>query len=314
MDRFAAIDAFVRVAEVQSFAEAARQLRVSRSVVTARIQQLESFVGAPLFLRNTRNVRLSELGQHFLPDCVDLVRRSNEVVDQLREITTSPVGRLRVHALPGFVLGHLAKLLKEFQARYPQILLDIVVNDAALDPVREGFDCALQIFPPRSEELIARRLFPVRRIFCASPAYLAQHGVPDAPRDLLRHRVCWYSGYPTRDRVMFYGAEGSVSVDLKPTLLSNSVHMLREAALEDVGIVCLPTLVAAEPVLAGQLLVVLPDQQLSSYWLSVFYPTNVRRAIKLQLFLEMLTQSFSGIPAWDKGLIDRGLLQESLIV
>jgi len=313
MDRFAAIDAFVRVAEVQSFAEAARQLRVSRSVVTARIQQLEAFVGAPLFLRNTRNVRLSELGQHFLPDCVDLVRRSNEVVDQLREITTSPVGRLRVHALPGFVLGHLAKMLKEFQARYPQILLDIVVNDAALDPVKEGFDCALQIFPPRSEELIAKRLFPVRRIFCASPAYLAEHGTPKAPRDLLRHRVCWYSGYPTRDRVVFHGVEGTVSVDLKPTLLSNSVHLLREAALEDVGIVCLPTLVAADPVLAGQLLVVLPDQQLSSYWLSVFYPANVRRAIKLKLFLEMLTQSFSGTPGWDQGLIERGLLQEALI-
>jgi DNA-binding transcriptional LysR family regulator len=313
MDRFAAIDSFVRVAEVQSFAEAARQLRVSRSVVTARIQQLEAFVGAPLFLRNTRNVRLSELGQHFLPDCVDLVRRSNEVVDQLREITTSPVGRLRIHALPGFVLGHLATMLKEFQARYPQILLDIVVNDAALDPVKEGFDCALQIFPPRSEELIARRLFPVRRIFCASPAYLEQHGVPKVPRDLLRHRVCWYSGYPTRDRVVFHGAAGTESVDLKPTLLSNSVHLLREAALEDVGIVCLPTLVAADPVLAGQLLVVLPDQQLSSYWLSVFYPANVRRAIKLKLFLEMLTQSFSAIPTWDQGLIDRGLLQETLI-
>jgi DNA-binding transcriptional LysR family regulator len=313
MDRFAAIDAFVRVAEAQSFAEAARQLRVARSVVSTRIQQLEEFVGAPLFHRNTRSVRLSELGQSFLPDCVELVRRSTEVVDQLREVTTSPVGRLRIQALPGFVLGHLAKLLQEFQARYPQVLLDIVVNDAALDPIKEGFDCALQIFPPRSEELIARRLFPVRRVFCATPSYLARHGTPKVPRDLLRHKLCWYSGYPTRDRVVFYGREGAVSLDLKPTLLSNSVHLLREAALEDGGIVCLPTLVAADAIVDGRLALVLPDQQLSAFWLSVFYPTQVRRTLKLKLFLELLATHFSGVPPWDAALITAGLLPERVI-
>jgi DNA-binding transcriptional LysR family regulator len=153
MDRFLAIDGFVRVAESQSFAQAARQMRVSRSVVAARIQRLEEFVGAPLFHRNTRSVRLSELGQACPRDCCELVGRTNEVVDQRREATTSPVGRLRAHALPGFVLGHLARLLQELQARYPQIVLDLIVNDAAIDPVKEGFDCALQICPPRSEEL-----------------------------------------------------------------------------------------------------------------------------------------------------------------
>lgn len=313
MDRFAAIDAFVRVAEAQSFAEAARQLRVSRSVITTRIRQLEEFVGAPLFHRTTRSVRLSELGDSFLPDCVDLVRRSNEVVDQLREIATSPVGRLRIHALPGFVLGHLAILFQEFQARYPQILLDIVVNDAALDPVKEGFDCALQIFPPRSEELIARRLFPVRRIFCATPAYLKEHGEPKVPRDLLKHRLCWYSGYPTRDRVVFHGGDGPVSLDLKPTLLSNSVHLLREAALEDGGIVCLPTLVAADAVLDGRLCMVMSERQLSSFWLSVFYPSQLRRTLKLKLLLELLSKQFSGVPPWDQALIDAGLLSNDVI-
>lgn len=316
MDRFVAIDAFVRVAETRSFAEAARQLRVSRSVITARIQQLEEFVGAPLFHRNTRSVRLSELGQAFLRDCVELVSRTNEVVEQMREVTTSPVGRLRVHALPGFVLGHLATLLQDFQARYPQIVLDIVVNDAAIDPVKEGFDCALQIFPPRSEELISRRLFPVRRIFCASPTYLRRAGVPREPADLLRHRLGWYSGYPTRERVAFHrpGAdEEPVSLELKPTLLSNSVHLLREYALEHAGIVCLPTLVASASVLAGDLVLVLPKHQLSSFWLSVFYPQGSRSSLKLKLFLEALGRSFTGTPPWDQALIEGGWVGEGLI-
>lgn len=313
MDRFLAIDAFVRVAESQSFAEAARQMRVSRSVVTARIQQLEEFVGAPLFHRNTRSVRLSELGQTFLRDCTELVGRTNEVVDQMREVTTSPAGRLRVHALPGFVLGHLARVLQEFQARYPQIALEMIVNDAAIDPVKEGFDCALQIFPPRSEELISRKLFPVRRVFCASPEYVKRHGTPRHPRDLMGHRIGWYSGYPTRERLAFHGAAETVALELKPVLLTNSVHLLREYAQEHAGIVCVPTLVASEAVLAGTLRLVLPDYPLSSFWLSVFYPQTVRSALKLKLFLELLSVSFAGVPPWDLALIERGLLAERII-
>ncbi len=313
MDRFSAIDTFVRVAESRSFAEAARQMRVSRSVVTARIQQLETFVGAPLFHRNTRSVRLSELGTTFLRDCAELVGRTNEVVDQMREATTSPTGRLRVHALPGFVLGHLARVLQEFQARYPQIVLDMIVNDAAIDPVKEGFDCALQIFPPRSEELVSKKLFPVRRVFCASPEYVRRYGTPRLPRDLVGHRIGWYSGYPTRERLAFHGPGPVVSLEMKPALLTNSVHLLREYALEHAGIVCVPTLVASEPVLSGALKLVLPEHLLSSFWLSVFYPTTARSSLKLKLFLETLDKSFAGMPPWDRALIDHGLLPPAII-
>jgi DNA-binding transcriptional LysR family regulator len=314
MDRFLAIDAFVRVAETRSFAEAARQMRVSRSVVTARIQQLEEFVGAPLLHRNTRSVRLSELGQAFLRDCTELVVRTNEVVDQMRDVTTSPAGRLRVYALPGFVLGHLAQVLQEFQARYPQIVLELIVNDAAVDPVKEGIDCALQIFPPRSEELISRKLFPVRRVFCATTEYLRRHGTPRHPRDLLGHRIGWYSGYPTRERLAFHGPAEVVGLELKPVLLTNSVHLLRDYALEHAGIVCVPTLVASDAVRSGALQVVLPQWLLSSFWLSVFYPATVRSALKLKLFLELLTASFSGgVPPWDRALVDAGVLQERLV-
>ena len=313
MDRFLSIDAFVRVAESQSFAQAARQMRVSRSVVTARVQQLEAFVGAPLFHRNTRSVRLSELGQAFLRDCSELVGRTNEVVDQMREVTTSPAGRLRVHALPGFVLGHLARVLQQFQARYPQIVLELVVNDAVIDPVKEGFDCALQIFPPRSEELVSRKLFPVRRVFCASPGYLRSQGTPREPKDLLAHRTGWYSGYPTRERLVFHGEGEPVSLELKPVLLSNSVHLLREYALEHAAIVCLPTLVASASILSGELELVLPNHQLSAFWLSVFYPATVRSSLKLKLFLDALYKSFSGVLPWDAALIERGLLNERVI-
>jgi DNA-binding transcriptional LysR family regulator len=314
MDRFLSIEAFVRVAQTQSFAEAARQLRLSKSVVTTRVQQLEELLGGPLFHRTTRAVRLSEMGQAFFRDCNELVSRTNEIVDQMREVRGAPAGLLRIHALTGFVLGHLAHLLREFQERYPELMLDLFVSDAVIDPVKAGFDVALQIFPPVSEELVARRLFPVRRVFCASPDYLKRHGTPKQPRDLYGHKLGLYSGYPTRDRWVFHNGDEQLMLELKPTLMSNSVHLLRDYGCEHAGLVCLPTLVASDAVLKGQLKIVLGDFQLSSFWLSAVYARTQRNVFKLKLFIETLAASFAGgEPPWDKPLIARKLMPSALI-
>lgn len=312
MDRFLSIEAFVAVAEAQSFAEAARQMQVSKSVISTRVQQLEDYVGAPLFHRNTRTVQLSEVGQAFLQDCADLVSKTDELVDQMRELKGSASGRLKIHALPGFVLGHLAAHLRQFQEKHPQIVLDLTVHDAVVDPIKAGVDCALQIFNPTSEELIGRRIFPVRRVFCASPEYLERHGTPGQPRDLYEHRLGLYSSYPTKDRWAFYGKDETVMLDLKPALRSNSVHLLEEYAREHAGIVCIPTLVASAPVLRGSLKIVLAEWQLTSFWLSIVYPRTHRGGAKLKLFLESLLAEFSTEPPWDRELIKRNLIPTTL--
>lgn len=313
MDRLQSIEAFVRVADCRSFAEAARQLHVAKSVVSERVQQLEAFVGAPLLHRTTRSVRLSDVGEAFYRDCVDLIGRANELSDQMRRLRGSPTGRLRIHALPGFVLGHLAGVLRDFQERHPGVSLDLVVNDAVIDPVRDGFDCALQIFPPASDQLVERRLFPVRRVFCATPQYLARHGVPSHPKALRQHRLGLYSRYPSRDRWTFHGGDGAVTIELKPALDTNSVHLLREYALEHAGLVCLPTLVCADDIVAGRMVLVLGDWRLSSFWLSAVYSTTQRGALKLRLFLETLGTAFAGEAPWDSPLIERGWIDASML-
>lgn len=308
MDRLENIETFVRVAETQSFAEAARQLRVAKSVVTSRIKQLEDHVGAPLFHRSTRMVRLSDTGQAYLRDCVGLVARANDLFDQMRAARVGPTGLLRIHALTGFVLGHFAALLKDFQAAYPDIRLELIVSDAVVDPVKAGVDCALQIFPAASTELVSRPLFPVRRVFCATPQYLRRAGLPQDPRDLHKHALGLYSGYPTRDSWTFHHGAEQVTLYMNAALLSNSVHLLREYALEHAGIVCLPTLVAGEPVLKGDLQIVLPEHQLSSFSLNAVYASTSRNALKLRLFIEHIALAFSHVAPWDAQLIQRGLL------
>jgi DNA-binding transcriptional LysR family regulator len=278
VDRLQSIETFVRVAQTQSFAEAARQLRVANSVVTTRVKQLEEFLGAPLFHRSTRVVRLSDMGQAFLRDCTELVGRANDIVDQMRDARGTPSGTLRVHALTGMVLGRFASLLHEFHTTYPDIRLELIVSDAVVDPVKAGVDCALQIFPAASQELVSRPLFPVRRLLCATPAYLEQ-----------------------------------TTIYLAAALLTNSVHLLREYALEHAGIVCLPTLVAGDAIARGELRVVLAEHQLSSFSLSAVYAGTSRNALKLRLFIEHIATRFTRVPPWDATLIERGMIPAELI-
>jgi DNA-binding transcriptional LysR family regulator len=313
MDRLENIETFVRVAQTQSFAEAARQMRVAKSVVTSRVKQLEDHVGAPLFHRSTRVVRLSDVGQAFLRDCTELVGRANDILDQMRDARAGPTGTLRIHALTGFVLGHFATLLRAFQVSFPDIHLELIVSDAVVDPVKAGVDCALQIFPAASTELVSRPLFPVRRVFCATPEYLRAHGIPEDPRDLHKHTLGLYSGYPTRDRWTFHHAGEQVTLYMSAALLTNSVHLLREYAMEHAGIVCLPTLVAGDAILRGDLQVVLAEHQLSSFSLNAVYAGTSRNAFKLRLFIEHLTAAFTRVPPWDAAMVDRGLLPAELI-
>ncbi|MGA7776610.1 MAG: LysR family transcriptional regulator [Paraburkholderia sp.] len=306
MDRFLSIEAFVRVAEASSFTEAARQLGVTSSVVTNRIQQLEKFVSAPLFHRSTRHVRLSDVGEAFYRECAEVVGRVNELTDQMRELRATPTGRLRIQMLPGYALGHFGAPLAEFNRRYPGIQLDVIVNDRVVDPVEEGFDIAFQIFPPISESLIERRLFTVRRLFCAAPHYVEQHGAPQHPRDLLQHTTALYSGYPSRNRWTMKRGDDVVEMELPGMIRSNSVHLLRDYALTGGGVVCLPTLVASAALLDGSLVPILTDYDLTSLQFAAVYPATQRQALKVKALVEFLVGYLGPEPAWDVPLIERG--------
>lgn len=312
MDRLQGIEAFVRVAQTSSYAEAARLLGVSKSVVSTRIQQLELSNGTPLLVRNTRSVSLSQAGQAFYEECAQVVGRATELVDQMRDLSCAPSGVLKVHALPGFVLGHFGDLVGRFQNDYPAITLDLVISDAVIHPVREGYDCVLQIFEPVSDALVARKLFAWRGVFCAAPAYLQQHAPLTEPRDLLGHRLGLYSRYPTRDRWVFRNGMRQEELQLNPRLRTNSVHLLRDYAIAGHGIVCIPTFVASDDLLAGRLQMVLPEHSMPTFWLSAVFPAAQRGQLKLKLFLESLAPSPDDDPPWDKPLIARGLISRSV--
>jgi DNA-binding transcriptional LysR family regulator len=309
MDKILCIEAFVRVAETRSFGQAARQLGVAPSVVTSRIQQIEAFAQTPLFHRSTRKVTLSEAGANFIEECSDILAHVDSLTDRMRLSQGTLVGTLRVQLLPGFALGHFGRAIKDFCIQYPHLELDIIVSDEPVNPVGEGFDISLQLFRPAAEMLIERRLFPVRRLFCASPEYLKRSGSPNIPTDLLKHRMGVYSAYRTRNRWKFLLDGVETSLELHASIRTNSVHVLRDFARTSGGIVCLPTLVCADDLLSGALVPVLTEYDIPPLELLAIYPTTHRNAMKVKLFVEFVRRRFKGEPEWDLALMKRGILR-----
>jgi DNA-binding transcriptional LysR family regulator len=302
VDLILSMEAFVKVAEAKSFAQAAQQLGVSKSLVTTRVKQLEEHLGLALFHRSTHAVRLSEIGDVYYKDCGELLIKVQQLSLRSQRESSSLTGTLRVHVVPGFALGHFSQALIAFREVYPKINFEVSVSDRVVDPVQEGFDLAIQIFPPSSNALVARRLFPVRGVFCATPRYLHETPPIETPLDLQRHDFAQYFYYPWGNKWPLTKGEEKFEVELSPVLKTSSIHLLLEFARAGAGLVFLSTMVAAPDLLEGHLVRVLEDYSVPSKWLSAVYPPSHRSTAKVKLFLNFLRTRFQSEPQWDQAL------------
>ena len=300
MDIYLSIEAFVRVAESGNFAAAARQIGVAKSVISTRVQQLEEHLGVSLFHRSSRAVKLSEFGISYYSDCHDLIGRMQALSQRSRDTTTALSGTIRVAALNGFALEHLPGIIETFRKSNPRIEFDVFANDQVVDPVQEGYDVVLQIFPPASESLIERRLFRMRGVFVATPGYLEGLAPITTPDDLCAHDFACYRYYPWRNRWSLSNGSQHSEVTLVPALRSNSVHLVQEFARRAMGIAYLPTMVAYHDLLEGRLVRVLPEFATDVPYFSAVYPTSHRATAKVKLFLDLLSSTFSMEPEWDR--------------
>lgn len=308
MDKLKCMEAFVQVAHSQSFIKAAEQLGVTRSVVSTRIQQLETFVNAPLFHRSTRSVRLSEIGEKYYPECLELINQFERLADEMSDSKSDMQGRLRIYMAPGFALSFFNEVLTEFTQKYKDIELDIVTNDKVVDPITSGFDVVFQIFPPKGVSLVERQIFQINRVICASPDFIAQHGRPEHPSELRQYELGYYSGYPERNKIKFLINQDFEEFLINARVTSSSIHLLHDFALTSGAIVCLPTLVARNSLLNQQLVPLLVDYPIPRYSLRAVFPSNSRNLTKIRSILDFLIERISSLPEWDEVLIERGYL------
>jgi DNA-binding transcriptional LysR family regulator len=256
MDKLVAMRAFVKIAESASLSAAARSLAVSLPVVSRGLAELERGLGVRLFTRTTRSLALTDEGETYRQHCLRILADIDEAESALDQIRATPKGRVTVSAPLLFGRLRVAPLLPAFLARYPDVSVDLLLNDRVVNLIDEGIDIAVRIAPLADSTLIARRLGEVRRVVCASPAYLKRHGTPRKPADLRAHNCLLNVGSNAGDWRFQVGAKES-RLRVQGNFASNSSDALIEAACQGVGLVRVLSYQVAAMLAAKQLVEVL---------------------------------------------------------
>lgn len=302
MDQLLAMRVFSRVAERGSFARAADELDLSRPAASGHVAALERHLGVRLLHRTTRQVRLTAEGAAFLPRCQRILAEVHDSEEMLRGTRTRPEGRLRVDVPVVFGNHLLVPALPEFTRRYPQVELEVRLNDRIVDLVAEGVDVAMRVGSVRQSGLVVRRIAQMKIVTCAAPSYLAEHGEPRTPDDLRRHRLLGLgaaSGAPPEWR--FPAPYTPRRLALRFSLVFNSAEAPVRAAVSGLGIMQTVDLLIADDVARGRLRPVLEEYSVPGPPLSLVYPSAGRQSPKVRVFADFAADL---LLRWHAGIRD----------
>lgn len=300
MTEIGAIPVFVAVAECKGFAAAARRLGVTKSAISKRIGALEAHLSTQLFHRTTRNISLTEAGEIYLAHAVQALDSAQEAEDAVAALQGHPVGHLRISAPMSFGRLHVAPLLTEFLSTYPDITLELTMDDKITDLVEAGLDMALRAGTLPDSALIARRLAPIHSVLVAAPHYLEKHGNPQHPEELIKHN-CLHYAY-SRDSFEWHllGPEGATHIRTKGSLQANNSEALCTALVAGLGIGRLPTFIAGAHLAAGRLVHVLPEYSFPEQALYAVFPERQNMPMKVRAFADFLVNKIGKQqPYWD---------------
>ncbi len=288
MDRMVCMEAFVRVAEAKSFAEAARRWGRSKTVVSKYISQLEEHLGVALLHRSTRSVALTDAGVGHYENSRQVLSLLAESEAQLQAADGEVSGRLRVSAPAGLLSMGRPPLVASFLSRYPSVELDLDINDQLVDLIEDRIDVAIRVTRPEDSSLIARKLAPVSLLLVASPGYLEAHGVPPTPEALAGHRCLLDGDYRLHPRWPFEVDGRQFHVKVSGAVRANDLFMVIDLALQGQGIALVPRALALPHLRSGGLQEVLPGT-VDIAW-SVYAVTSQRRLVpaRARAFIEHL--------------------------
>lgn len=302
MQHLTDIAVFVKVVELSSFTAAAEALEMSQPVVSKAVTRLEEKLGARLLNRTTRRLSLTEAGSELFRRSVRALEEIENAELEVARFQTEPRGALRVSAPMSFSILQLGAALQPFLERYPGVTLELSLDDRQVDLVEEGFDVAVRIGRLEDSNLVARKIAPCKQVLCASPSYLAKHGQPERPEDLLEHDCIIYSFLNNAREWRLTDAEGQPHVvPIKGSLQSNNGLVNRAAALAGVGIVLLPTFYIGEQLRSGELKPILCKFLPLPLAVYAVYPERRNLTPKVRAFVDYLAATFGPEPPWEKG-------------
>ena len=285
MDRLHLMTVFVAVAEEASFAAGARRLGMSPPAVTRSISSLEERLGVKLLNRTTRHVRVTDAGSSYLDDCRRIIQETNEADEAAAGINALPRGHLAVTAPVMFGRLFVIPGIVDYLQRYPDMEVSAVFLDRVVNLLEEGFDVGIRIGELPDSSIRAIRVGQVRRVLCASPSYLAEHGLPLNPTELIHHNIVAASGVSP---IMDWKFAREVTVRMKPRLTVTSNDATIEAVLKGMGITRLLSYQIEAHVSSGKLQTLLNEFEPPPLPIHVVHREGRYASAKVRTFIDLI--------------------------
>ncbi len=293
---------FARVAELGSFAAAARELGVSTATVSKAVARLECRVGAALLSRTSRRVALTAFGRELAGEAARLLGESEALESSAASAATAPQGMVRIAAPMSFGVGYVAPLLPALMTLHPGVSVELSLSDEVVDLIGGGFDAALRISMLADSTLRVRRICSMRLLVVAAPAWVERHGMPAAPEEIPLGALFGYAYAPTPSRVALRhvatGAEAMLPTGTR--LRTNNGEAMLPALIAGIGIGVLPEFAVWEALRAGSLVRLLEDWRVADVTLNVVMPPGARRPARVTACVEFLVSRLAAEP-WAMG-------------
>ncbi|HHL2559483.1 TPA: DNA-binding transcriptional regulator YafC [Yersinia enterocolitica] len=281
---------FVTVVECGSFSRAAEQLEQANSVVSRTVKKLENKLGVTLLNRTTRQISLTQEGEHYFRRVQNILREMATAENELLDNQLNPKGLLRIDAATPVVLHIIAPLLAEFRQRYPLVTLSLVSSETFINLIERKVDIAIRVGTLQDSTLRARKLMTSYRHILASPAYLRQHGTPQTATDLEHHLCLGFNDLPTLNRWPLAGADGQL-YEIKSDLASNNGETQRRLCLEGNGIACLSDFMIQQDLQRGDLVPILQEHTLSvAMPINAVYYSDQAVSNRLRCFIDFINE------------------------
>jgi DNA-binding transcriptional LysR family regulator len=292
-DVFALFQTFIRVVEAGSFTAVATERNTSQPTISRQVATLEEHLGCLLFQRTTRSLTLTDDGRVFYQHALRTLEAAAEAESAVGRRRGKPSGRLKLACSVVFGRLHIIPRLSQFMAFYPDIEIDLVMNDGFSDLVEEGIDLSIRIGAITDSNMIIRRIGTTRRAVVATPYYLARRGNPKTPLDLQQHDCIVYSRLVAGENWSFTGADGPIVVPISGSFHVNSTEGVREAVLQGLGIGYVPVWHFVDrEIETGKLSVLLNDYEVEPQLISAVYPSRRFLAPKVRVMIDFLAAEF----------------------
>jgi DNA-binding transcriptional LysR family regulator len=298
MDRLEAMRQFVRVAEAGSFSAVAQQLGIARSIVTRQVAALESHLRTKLIARSTRRLSLTSAGADYLEKCrviLNLVDVAESGVAADRQV---PRGPIRMSVPLSFGMRHVLPRLLEFARRYAEVSLNVDYIDRRSKLIEEGIDLAIRITRHLETGDITRRISSSRVLVVGSPEYLARHGEPRHPADLVHHECLAYTGTTQPGQWEFFVDGKAQRYPIRARLQANNGDALIEAAAAGFGLTITPEFMAAEAIASGRVRQTLAGFPLAELGIYLVLPSNRHVPHRVRVLMDFLAERLGPQPPW----------------